>query len=283
MHPDDRAISVEQQQRVAAGEDLDEPVEYRWRVKSGDYRWFSDRRKIVRDEDGTPVALVGISRDITEQKRTEQALRESDAEKAAQRERIRLARELHDSVTQALFAATIKAEALTLDESLPAETTAAAEEVRRLTRGALAQMRTLLLELRADPLDEIPIPQLLRHLAEAAESRARIRVRISVHGEAMLPPALNEPIYRIVQEALNNVARHARAADAWVTLDVARTGVHLVVGDDGKGFDPDLVDPSHHGVRSMRERAAEAGAELKLATSPGRGTEVIVDWAVSAG
>ena len=71
VHPADRAISMEQQRRVMAGEDLDEPVEYRWRVKSGEYRWFSDRRRLVRDEDGRPVALVGISRDITEQKRIE--------------------------------------------------------------------------------------------------------------------------------------------------------------------------------------------------------------------
>jgi PAS domain S-box-containing protein len=76
VHPDDRAISVEQQGRVAAGEDIDEPVEYRWRVKSGEYRWFSDRRKLARDEHGKPVALVGVSRDITDQKLAEEALQQ---------------------------------------------------------------------------------------------------------------------------------------------------------------------------------------------------------------
>jgi PAS domain S-box-containing protein len=80
VHPDDREISVEQQRRVALGEDDDQPVEYRWRVKSGEYRWFSDRRKLVRDAQGEPTALVGVSRDITEQKRVDEALRRSEAQ-----------------------------------------------------------------------------------------------------------------------------------------------------------------------------------------------------------
>jgi signal transduction histidine kinase len=228
-----------------------------------------------------PLSDGGLAiyvRDVTDARRSEQAVRESEAEKAAQRERVHLARELHDSVTQALFAATMKAEALSLDETLPARSADAAEEVRRLTRGALAQMRTLLLELRADPLDEIPVQQLLRHLVEATESRVRTVVRLTVDEEEPLPGALRAPVYRIVQEALNNVARHAGAPHAWVDLDVRPSELHLVVGDDGRGFDPDAVDPSHHGLRSMRERAEEAGARLQVRTSIGGGTQVTVDW-----
>ena len=78
VHPDDRRASVERQRRVAAGEDVAESVEYRWKVKSGEYRWFSDRRKVVRDDQGRPVALVGVSRDITDRKRAEEALKESE-------------------------------------------------------------------------------------------------------------------------------------------------------------------------------------------------------------
>ena len=205
-------------------------------------------------------------------------MRESEAEKAAQRERTHLARELHDSVTQALFAATMKAEALTLDDSLPARSADTVEEVRRLTRGALAQMRTLLLELRADPLEEVPIQQLLRHLVEATESRVRTVVRLAVNEEEPLPGALHTAVYRIVQEALDNVARHAVASHAWVDLDVRSAGFHLVVGDDGQGFDPDAVDPGHHGLRSMRERADEVGARLQLQSRVGGGTQLTVDW-----
>ena len=228
-----------------------------------------------------PLADGGLAiyvRNVTDTWRIEQALRESEAEKAAQRERTRLAGELHDSVTQALFAATMKAEALTLDDALPARSAHAVEEVRRLTRGALAQMRTLLLELRADPLDEIPIQQLLRHLVEATESRVRTVVRLAVNEEEPLPGALHTPVYRIAQEALDNAARHAVAPHAWVTLDVRPTESRLVVGDDGQGFDPEAVDSSHHGLRCMRERADEAGARLQIQSSVGGGTQVTVDW-----
>jgi signal transduction histidine kinase len=182
-------------------------------------------------------------------------------------------------VTQALFAATLKAEALTLaEESLPNRAFQVAEEVRRLNRGALAQMRTLLLELRGEPLEDVPIGQLLRHLVEAAEGRSNVQVRLAVHGDEQPSPALNAPIYRITQEALNNVTRHAKASTAWVDLDLAQDGVHLIVGDDGCGFDPSVHDPTQMGLRSMRERAEEAGARFDVVTKLGGGTAITVDW-----
>jgi signal transduction histidine kinase len=232
----------------------------------------------IRDAQGATIGAVVAFQDISERKQTDAALRESVAEKAAQRERNRLARELHDSVTQALFAAAIKAEALTLDDSLSSGTTEAVEDLRRLTRGALAQMRTLLLELRAEPLEQIPIQQLLRHLVEAVESRTSASVRLTVRGDTALPRALHAPVYRIVQEALNNVARHAQAANAWVVLDVGLSVVRLVIGDDGRGFDPGAVYAGHLGLLSMRERAAEAGAELRVTASPDHGTEIVAEW-----
>ena len=200
--------------------------------------------------------------------------------RAAEEERSRLARDLHDSVTQALFAATLKAEALTLaDDSLSGGTAQVADEVRRLNRGALAQMRTLLLELRGEPLEDVPIGQLLRHLVEAAEGRSS--VDDPAHHpwrRAALPPALHVAVYRITQEALNNVTRHARASKAWVDLDVEPASVRLVVGDDGCGFEPSACDPTHMGLTSMRERAEEAGAGFDIATQLGDGTTITVEW-----
>jgi PAS domain S-box-containing protein len=241
----------------------------------------SPAREEVFHAKAYPLSDGGLAiyvRNVTDSRRIEQAMRESEAKQAAQRERTHLAGELHDSVTQALFAATMKAEALALDDSLPARSADTLEEVRRLTRGALAQMRTLLLELRADPLETVPIQQLLRHLAEATESRVRTVVRLTMSEESPLPGALHAPVYRIVQEALDNVARHALAPHAWVDLDVRPTGFHLVVGDDGRGFDLDAVDPGHHGLRSMREHAGEVGARLQLQSSIGGGTQLTVDW-----
>ena len=85
-------------------------------------------------------------------------------------------------------------------------------------------------------------------------------------------------VYRITQEALNNVTRHAGASKAWVDLDLEPGTVHLEIGDDGCGFEPSDFDPTHMGLRSMHERAKQAGARLDIATELGSGTVITVDW-----
>ena len=208
-----------------------------------------------------------------------ETLREHEAQRAAQEERTRIARDLHDSVTQSLFAATLKAEALAIasGDEAPGITTAA-EDVQRLSRGALAQMRTMLLELRGDPVEEVPLQQLLRNLVEAAESRAGVKVTLTLNEESGLPPNVHEAVYRVTQEALNNVVRHAKAQNAWVQLDRGASHAGLMIGDDGCGFDPGSVDPGHFGLKTMRERAGESGGQLAVRSSPGEGTVVEVEW-----
>ena len=149
-------------------------------------------------------------------------------------------------MTQALFAASLKAEALTGAGDLASPRVAGAvEEVRRLSRGALAQMRTMLLELRGDPLEEVPIEQLLRNVVEATESRTSTAVELTIDGAASLPATLHVALYRITQEALNNVARHARAAHARVHLELAPGRARLSVSDDGEGFTDGPVATTH--------------------------------------
>ena len=211
-----------------------------------------------------------------------EVLREHEAEQAAQGERRRIAGDLHDSVTQSLFAATLKAEALT-ECGNPAQESIA-DDVRRLSRGSLAQMRTLLLELRGGPVEEVPLQQLLRNLAEATESRASVKVTLTLDEDCALPPKVHAAVYRITQEALNNVVRHAKAQLAWVRLDVDTSNARLLIGDDGRGFDPAAsVDPSHMGLKSMRERAGDSGGRLFLRSVAGEGTTVTVDWPLGDG
>jgi signal transduction histidine kinase len=100
-----------------------------------------------------------------------------------------------------------------------------------------------------------------------------------VCGESRLPPSLHVTVYRIVREALSKVSRHAGAAHAWVTLEMQPDRVYLSVEDDGQGFDPDTVDPSHLGLRSMQERADEAGAAFNVSARAGGGTVITLDWA----
>jgi signal transduction histidine kinase len=139
-------------------------------------------------------------------------------------------------------------------------------------------MRGLLLELRGEPLEDIPIAQLLRQLVEAMEGRVGTVCELRISGERMLPPELHVAIYRITQEALNNVTRHAKATRAWVVLEMQPGRVSLSVEDDGRGFDPDTVDRSHLGLRSMQERADEAGAAFSISARAGGGTVVTLDW-----
>jgi signal transduction histidine kinase len=205
-------------------------------------------------------------------------LREHVERAAVAAERTRLARELHDAVTQSLFAAGLKADVIA-EACRPAtpQIALALDDLQRLTHGALAEMRTLLLEMRPDSLAQIPLGELLMRLAEAAESRARISVDFSVGGRWSLPPDVHLAFYRVAQEALNNVIRHAEATSACVTLR-GDTTLELKVSDDGRGFDPKCVSPDHLGLVTMRERASAVGARLDVVTGPHRGTVVTLRW-----
>lgn len=194
-------------------------------------------------------------------------------------ERNRIARDLHDSVTQTLFSASLIAEVLPrLVQRQPDESMRRLEELRQLTRGALAEMRTLLLELRPATLMEVSIEELLRQLTEAARGRARIPIELSVNGAAQLPPAVKVAFYYIAQEALNNVTKHARAGRVLVILDIDPARAVLTIHDNGQGFDLTSVTPEHLGLAIMRERAESIGATLTIESAPGAGAGVILHW-----
>jgi signal transduction histidine kinase len=197
-------------------------------------------------------------------------------------ERTRLARDLHDAVTQTLFSASLIAEVLPdIWNMSQTEGWKRLEELRQLTRGALAEMRTLLIELRPSALTEIPLPDLLRQLCESLIGRARLPIQLCVEGGQKLPPDLQIGLYRITQEALNNVIKHARATQVLVTLKLNEKGCLSIV-DNGSGFDPISVSPNHLGLKIMRERAEAVGAELLIYSQPGEGTQISVSWTPSA-
>jgi signal transduction histidine kinase len=212
-------------------------------------------------------------------------LYEQAQQAAALQERQRLARELHDAVTQTLFSASLIAEVTPrLWERAPDEGRRRLEELRSLTRGALAEMRTLLLELRPGALLETPLSHLLRQLAEATASRAKLAIAVRADGEPKLPPEVQVALYRIAQEALNNTVKHAGATQATLSLEAGSGGgVRLHIVDDGRGFDAaaGAVPAGHLGLGIMRERAQAIGARLELTSQPGGGTRVAVHWPAS--
>ncbi len=198
---------------------------------------------------------------------------------AALEERQHLARELHDAVTQTLFSASLIADVLPrLWERNPGQGRQRVQELRRLTRGALAEMRTLLLELRPSALQESTIDELLRQLTEAMSGRAHMPVTLSVEGEAAMPTDVKIAFYRIAQEALNNMAHHANASHATLCLQRETGYVAMHITDDGCGFDPTSRKEGHLGLGIMHERASAIGATVQIDSDVGRGTHVAVYW-----
>lgn len=212
-------------------------------------------------------------------------LRKQAEDMAVAAERNRLARDLHDAVTQTLFSSSLIAEVLPkIWERSREDGMKRLEELRQLTRGALAEMRTLLFELRPATLVEAPLGDLLRQLSEAVTGRARIPVSLDVKGTAKLPPEVKIVFYRITQEALNNISKHSGATKAVIELranEDEQLGVivaNLRITDNGKGFDPGGVTSEHFGIGIMKERAEAAGAKLKVSSEPGAGTVIELEW-----
>lgn len=198
---------------------------------------------------------------------------------AALHERQRLAQNLHDAVNQSLFSAGLIAEVLPrLWERDQVEGRRSLEDLRRLTRSALAEMRALLAELRPSILIDTDLGDLLRQLGSAFTGRTNVPVAVTVMGQGSLPAEVQVAFYRMCQEGLNNIAKHAAASQVAIRLQYNPGAIELHLCDDGCGFDPAHISPGRSGLSMMRERAEAVGAMLSIASQPGQGTEIIVRW-----
>jgi nitrate/nitrite-specific signal transduction histidine kinase len=194
-------------------------------------------------------------------------------------ERNRLARELHDAVTQTLFSANLIADVIPrIWKRDPEEGLQNLEELRQLTRGALAEMRTLLLEMRPEALERSDIKSLLTQLADAFTGRVRVPVSLAIEGDCKATHEVKVAFYRVAQEALNNVAKHSGARQVGLVLACQPRQMNLTIRDDGLGFEPGSITPDHMGLAIMRERASSIGACLKVESQVGQGTTVELDW-----
>ncbi|HEX9061916.1 MAG TPA: GAF domain-containing protein [Clostridia bacterium] len=205
-------------------------------------------------------------------------LRAKSQETAVAAERSRLARDLHDSVTQTLFSASLIADALPLIWLKSSDQGKKhLEELRQLTRGALAEMRTLLLELRPATLAETGLKELLTQLVQAFSGRSRIPVNLSIRVPAQVSPDVKIAFYRIAQETLNNIAKYSDASVVEFELaEDENENLMLKIRDNGRGFDKSKVSPGHLGLGIMKERAEAIGAQLSIESCLGEGTEVML-------
>jgi PAS domain S-box-containing protein len=271
--PEDLDRVAQNLKELTSGELLG-PNEYRVISASGEVRWIRLSSQPVIENDQV-TGIRGVLTDISERVRAA----EKREEAAAAAERERLARDLHDAVTQSLFAASAIAEALpSVWERDEVAARRGVEELRRLTQGALAEMRTLLLELRPAALTEQELEVLLHQLAEAMTGRTRIPVSVEVRGSCSLPAEVRIALYRIAQEALNNISKHARASMARIDLGCCADSARLRISDDGRGFDPEGLPSGRLGMDIMRERAQAIGASLSVESQPGQGTCIQAEW-----
>ena len=194
---------------------------------------------------------------------------------AALEERQSLANDLHDSVSQTLWTATLLAETLARASDLSAEQRDRADRLHALTAGALSEMRTLLLELRPSVIEETPFADLVHQLVSAFESRRRAKCEVHLDREVEPLPTVKVALYRILQESLNNVSRHADAEGVHISVEVTGDVLEMRVRDDGAGFEMGSAS-EHFGLRIMAERADAIGASIHVDSCLGEGTTVSV-------
>ena len=284
VHPDDKArvlshIEEHFRESVSVYEE-----EFRLRHKDGSYRWIYTRAELLRDSAGTPERMAGCHLDITERKRAEEALRGSaERTRELQRrlteteenERRVLHRELHDRIGQDLATAKLNIE---LARALPSpESGIRLGLALELLQSAIASSRNIMAELRPPGLDDHGLGVAIRILAGTLEDRLLITVSVrNVDFELRLPHLIEAALFRIAQEAVNNLTKYANARAVEISFVQEAQQVRLMIADDGCGFDVTrLPESGSYGLQLMRERAEAVDAKLKVDSAPGRGTRII--------
>ncbi len=204
--------------------------------------------------------------------------RQRDNELAALRERERLARDLHDSLGHSLVALSVQLEAIQrLYKVDPEKASAQVDELKNLTRASMDDLRRSLAGLRAPGLGERQLREALQSLSVEVAQRAHLAITCHIHDDAdQLSPAHSETLWRVAQEALANIERHAAARTVDLRLDIESQHATLAIKDDGRGLPPDAENqPGHYGLRGMRERVEGLGGTLTL-SSNGNGSRVDV-------
>lgn len=268
-------------ERVQRGEAVP-PYDTERRRKDGSRFHAQVSLSAIKDDDGRVAGISTIVRDITERQRAEEnlralALRLSQVEES---ERRNIHRELHDQIGACL--ATLKIDLDLLKKQLPPDDEKAArrlEQMRQMTGETIRRIRDVMADLRPPGLDDYGLLAALR--SHAVDHAERMGIPVTVSGEDIQPRLLSTvetALFRIAQEALNNVAKHARAKNAVITITTTPDMLTLSVSDDGIGFNPKTRDAAHRhwGLDTMRERALGIGAGLQIESAPGQGTRVVV-------
>ena len=281
LHPDDRERVITGIRAAIDGGETSWSDEYRFRRKDGGYAEIYDRGYVMHDANRRPVRMVGSMMEVSERKRTEAQLRNLAArlEAIREEERTRIAREIHDEVGQALTA--LKMDLAWLGKKVPPRGTPVRKKLlgmEGVIDGTMDALHRILAELRPGVLDDLGLPAAIRWLAEEFKRRTEITCTVQLTGgEPGLDTGQATAVFRILQEALTNVARHARARHVEIRLHVLPTAFELVVTDDGRGITAaELEATGTLGILGMRERALTWHGRVTVHGQPGHGTTVRV-------
>jgi PAS domain S-box-containing protein len=286
LHPDDRERVMDQRRQLHDGRLERLNIEYRFLHPAHGEKWIHHVARVPRrDAAGHVVVTIGVLRDTTERKRAEEALRDLSQRliRAQEEERALLARELHDDLTQRVAVLAIEAGRA----ELAAPEGSQAQAMRSVREGLVRlseDIHSLAYQLHPSVLEELGLAEALRAECERVCSHGRVDLSVELDP---LPAFVGRDaalcLFRVAQEALNNVTRHAGARAASVTLRQMDGGLLLAVRDDGVGFDP--ASPGMRrslGLASMRERVRLVNGTLDIESAPGRGTEIIA-WVPAEG
>jgi PAS domain S-box-containing protein len=284
LHPDDRSRASEVSEAVERGDRMYEG-EFRLLHKKGHYTSVLSRGFPVRREPGGPVVrIVGTHFDLTERKQAEAERTRTELLSrlvfAQEDERRRIAREMHDQFGEQLTSLGRAIGTLKEAAAQNAELTPRIEALERIAQQLDRDVDTLVWELRPTALDDLGLRAALATYVQDWSSRVRISAELHTSGliDERLPSEAETTLYRIAQEALNNVAKHSRAGNVDVILERKHDSVVLIVEDDGVGFEPAHGEGPGRGfgLLGMHERASMVGAVLQIESSPGSGTTVLI-------
>ena len=270
VHPDDLEQAVARMELALQRKDEFISFEYRYRRADGTYAHVVDRGYFFYDEAGKPLRMVGAMIDISDRV----TLSEAQAQ-AALEERQRLARELHDSVTQSLYSLTLLSEASrrTAQQGDLEKVIGNIARLGETAQQALKEMRLLVYELRPLALEQAGLAEALQHRLDAVEKRAGIETQLSVDLNTELTTSVEHGLYRIAQETLNNSLKHAEASAVSVRLRSSDGIVEMEIQDNGKGF---VLEQTEHqgglGLTSIRERTEALGGEVSITSKSAEGT-----------
>jgi two-component system sensor histidine kinase UhpB len=285
VHPDDEKVfrsvwreSLERREGFTA--------EFRARHRNGSCCVMEAFGNWIYDEGGTPQRSLLVSRDITKRKLSEEALRGLPKliREAQEVERRRVARELHDSVIQILSSVKFRFQSVEdaladLDEQVHL----AAAKASGLLERAIREVRRISQNLRPSELDDLGLIPALRSLTSEFQERLKVQVQLILHGlQEPLPKGLELNVYRIIQEAFNNIEKHARARQAELILQTSGSVFLVTIRDDGCGFDLEKIKGgtgpgAGMGLVDIEERAKMAGGWCAIKSAPGRGTEIFLE------